>query len=210
MEQLSLPYRIVLIAAAVFGIFWFVALRPGTPSAPKTAPGVAGLSNATQAARGAVAQSDANAAAQQNAANAVDGSTPAVNAGSTQTPIVKAPGSAAAPSKARVVQDRSGPILADLKKGRVAVVAFSGLKAADDLGVRRALTGINLHGGKVVVRSVSIADVADYGAITRGVQVQQAPTVLVIGENRKAHSIVGFTDSSELNQLVGDVGGKGF
>lgn len=206
MEQLSLPFRIVLLAVAVFGVVWFVALKPGTTPAPKTAPGVAGLSNATKAAHAAVAQSVANAAA----VNAADGSTPAA-ASTAKAPAAKTPGGASAtPSKAQVVTDRSAPILADLAKGRVAVVAFSGNQAADDLGVRLALKGINRHHGKVVVRSVPIGDVADYGAITQGVQVQQSPTVIVVGKNHKAHSIVGFTDVNELNQLIGDVGGKGF
>jgi hypothetical protein len=196
------------VAIAVMGAVWFIAMRPSSSPAPAKAPGVTGLANATQAAHGAATQSDASVAAAQAAANAVDPSAPAT-APVTQGSTSKSPAAPAAPAPEKLAaHDRSRLILADLRAGKVAVVAFSGDVAADDLGVRRALHGINLHGGKVVVRSVKIANVAHYGAITRGVQVQQAPTVLVIGKDRKARTIVGFTDAHEINQLVGDVGGK--
>jgi hypothetical protein len=50
-----------------------------------------------------------------------------------------------------------------------------------------------------------IAKVGAYRAITTGVQVLTAPTVLVIGKDHKAKAITGLTDAAELRQLVGDV-----
>lgn len=214
MEQLSLPYRIALIAIALIGAVWFVALRPKSDPVPAaapsaaTAPGVKGLSTAIDKAKGAAAQSDA--------ANAAAGADNFVKPSVTPTGTSAAPGSSAAASDDGSVKDRaagtdrSAAILADLRAGRVAVLAFAGKKAADDLQVRGALGNVDRHGGKVVVRAVSIDDVADYGAITEGVKVGQSPTVVVIGKNRKARTIVGITDSQEIDQLVGDLGGKGF
>src|SRR5262249_18432772 len=75
-EQLSLPYRIALVALVVVGGLWFVVLRPksgGEATTPPatTAPGVTGLKNDVDKAKGAVATSNAAAAGSEAAANAV-------------------------------------------------------------------------------------------------------------------------------------------
>jgi hypothetical protein len=211
-EQLTLPYRIALLAIALLGVIWFVALRPSSTPTPAavTAPGVKGLTNAIKDAHGAVAKSDAAGAKTQAALNAADGSTPAASPSqAAKAPAAKTPVAANAPKAKHVAgADRSAAILNDLKLGRVVVVGFTGDTAADDRSVRGALRHVNLHNGKVVVRSVSISDVADYGAITKGVQVEEAPTVLVIDKDAKARTIVGFTDAAEIDQLVADMGGK--
>jgi hypothetical protein len=57
---------------------------------------------------------------------------------------------------------------------------------------------------------VPIGDVGRYEAITRGVQVLESPTVLVIGAGGKARAITGYTQTNEIDQAVSDIGGKGF
>jgi hypothetical protein len=42
------------------------------------------------------------------------------------------------------------------------------------------------------------------------VQVLQAPTILVIAPDHKARTIVGYTEVKEVDQMVSDLGGKGF
>jgi hypothetical protein len=90
------------------------------------------------------------------------------------------------------------------------VVLFYNPLGSDDSAVRRAVRGVDRFGGRVSVHSAPISKVGDYEAITRGVQVLQAPTVLVIGHDRKARKLVGLTDAEEIDQLVSDVGGAGF
>ena len=82
MEQISLPYRIALVALVVVGGLWFTVLRPKPESASKssTAPGVTGLANDVTKAKDA-----ANAS---NAANAAAG---ADATSTTQTPTSAAP-----------------------------------------------------------------------------------------------------------------------
>ena len=64
MSQISPPIRIVLIAAIGLIAAWMLFLRPKTEEAPAptpapaTAPGVTGLSNAVDKAKGASATSD--------------------------------------------------------------------------------------------------------------------------------------------------------
>ena len=55
-----------------------------------------------------------------------------------------------------------------------------------------------------------VADVGRYEAITRGAQVLESPTVLVIGAGGKARAITGYTQAKEIDQAVSDIGGKGF
>ena len=87
---------------------------------------------------------------------------------------------------------------------------FWNKKATDDRATRRALRQIDLHKGKVVATAVSIDDVGRYEAITRGAQVLESPTVLVIGAGGKARAITGYTQAKEIDQAISDIGGMGF
>lgn len=174
-----------------------------------TAPGVAGLGNAVDKANGAAATQTASDAATRSAAAAASGET-------TSAPATTAPAGVVGPATADISLppqagktadggvDPSAPILADLEQGHTAVVLFAGTKASDDRSVRRAVKRVDRRGGKVDVKVVSIKRVGEYEAITRGVDVLQSPTLLVISKQRKARTIVGYTTTSEINQLIGD------
>lgn len=218
MEQLSLPYRIALGAILLFGVLYLFVLKGSgdaqTAAAPPaaTAPGVAGLGKAVDKSNGAAATQSASDAATRSAAAAASGET-------TSAPATPAPAGAVGPATADSAlppqagktadggDDPSAPILADLKQGHTAVVLFAGTKASDDRSVRRAVKRVDRRDGKVDVHTISIKRVADYEAITRGVDVLQSPTILVISKQRKARTIVGYTTTSEINQMVGDVRG---
>ena len=216
MEQISLPYRVAIIALVVVGGLWFAVLRPkpASTSTSSAAPGVTGLANDVAKAKGAAATSDAANANTEAAANAAGGdgttSTPAAG-GTAAQPGATAKGNA--PAKAgladdAVAGDPSKAVLAAVDQGKVAVVLFWNDKASDDRATRRALRDVNLHHGKVVARAVPIGDVGKYEAITRGAQVLESPTVLVIGAGGKARAITGYTQAKEIDELIGSVGGK--
>jgi hypothetical protein len=217
-DQISLPYRIGLVALLVVGGLWFVLLRPkpvtDTP-ATTTAPGVTGLANDVTKAKGASDTSDAANAATDAAANAAHGSGTAVTpaTGTATTPAPGATSSKPAASDlaaAAVAGDPSRAVLSAVDAGKVAVVLFWNRKASDDRATRRALRHVERHHGKVVTRAIPISQVGKYEAITRSAQVLESPTVLVIGAGGKARAITGYTQASEINQLVGVVGGKGY
>lgn len=230
MDKISLPFRVLLIVALLFAVVWFLVLRPkpvaGTEPATPTAPGVAGLANDAAKAHSAVDASSAAAARSEGAANAVGGSSTTATAKPSATsakPAAAAKPSAAAkpaaapakPAKPGLADDAapgdpSRPLLASVDAGKVAVVLFWNANAADDRATRRGLRSIDLHGGKVVASAVPIAEVGRYEAITRGVQVLESPTVLVIGAGGKARAITGYTQAKEIDQAVSDIGGKGF
>jgi hypothetical protein len=213
-SQLALPYRIALVALLAFAGLWFVALRPKSNSGSSTpaaqsqpvAPGVKGLTNAIAKAHNASAQSDAaNARIQAATGGTAAASAPATAAPATSAAPSKPASSApAAPALGGVVSgDLSAPLIAALGKDKTVVLVFAG-SGADDRSVVRAAHQLSRHHGRVVVKVAPIAQVGRYAAITRGAQVGGAPTTLVIGPNRAAQAIVGFTGVAEIQQAVGD------
>jgi hypothetical protein len=220
-DQLALPYRIGLAALLVLVLAWFTVLRPkdntgnaplpaAKPAAAKNlAPGVAGLSGAVDKAKGAVATSQSSAKATEAAVAQAGSATTAVTTAVTGQVPAPAATTATKPATrvaATVQGDPSAKILGELAQGKVAIVLFSSLRGSEDAHVRAVLHRLNRHHGRVTVHSAPISAVGSYEAITRGIQVVQAPTLLVIGPQRKAHRIVGFTDRAEVQQLVDDVG----
>jgi hypothetical protein len=213
-DQVSKPVLIALAAVLVFAVAHFTVLAPKTDSGtapPPQAPGQQGLNNAIGKANNAVAQSQASARAAEQAAQQPTAATKN-KAKATAAPKAKAP---VAPAKAQPAakplpkladDDRSGPMLQDLAQGKVVVALFFNPHASDDNAVLRAVRSANRRHGRVVLHSIPIDNVGDYDAITTGVQILQTPTVLVMGPDFKARTIVGYTDVDSIDQAVLDAG----
>jgi hypothetical protein len=212
-DQISLPYRIGLVALLVVAGLWFAVLRPKpateTP-VTTTAPGATGLGNAVDKANGAVDASKAVADAAEAAANAGSPSTTAPGAATATKPADPASPNGSTLADDAVAGDPSRSVLSAVDSGKVAVVLFWNDKASDDRATRRALRAVNRHDGQVVTRAIPIRQVGRYEAITRGAQVLESPTVLVIGAGGKARAITGYTQAKEIDEIVGIVGGKGY
>lgn len=207
-----MPYRIALVGLLVLALAWFAVLRPksdsgggggSTPTSTATAPGMTGLGNAIDKAKGAVGESQTSAANAEAAAGQT--TTQSASPGATAPAKKVAPTPAAKP-RSTATSDLSGPVLAALAKGKVAVMLFSD-GGADDAHVRAVVGRLNLHGGRVASFTAPMSQVGRYAAITSDVQIFQGPTLLVISKDRKARAIVGYTDLAEVQQLVDDVGG---
>jgi hypothetical protein len=202
-DQIALPYRIALGALLVAAAVWFTVLRPKPVEAPApapTAPGMKGLGNAVNSAKGAVATADA-AGARETVDPTAD---PAAASATKATPA--ASGAAVKPSaaKAASASDASGPILRDLAAGKVVLLAFVG-RGSDDRAVASAVRAVPSHGGKVVVRTAPVGRVGDYAAITAKLKIVGTPTVLVLGKGPKARQIAGLTTTAEVDQAAGDM-----
>ena len=206
MDQVSRPVLIALGAVLLLAAVWLVALRPkpavsvsDTPLAPTTA---------IPKAKAAAAASDAaNAKVQAATGGATSpAATPAAGAPATaQAPQAAVPAAPAKPAKPVKPASRlDGPIVREMRAGKVVVVLFWNAKAADDVASRGALREVPRPGGKVAVHVVPIADVARYPTITQGVTIAQSPTTLVIGRKRNTRVITGLTEPRELTQAVGD------
>jgi hypothetical protein len=201
MAQLSRPLLVALAATVALMAVWLVALRPkpvpvqDTPLAP-----VQVIPQAEQAA----ATSDAANATVQAASgvgSAPAGSSPATPAAAASSPTAAR---SAAPQAAKHGAHRDAAVARAIARGKVVVLLFWEADAADDVATRGALRGLDLHGGKVVVRVVPIGRVAQYASVTRGLKIAQSPTTVVIGRKRHTRVIVGLTEPRELAQAVGD------
>jgi hypothetical protein len=236
-SQISLPFRVALVAMLAVCALWFTVLRPKPPSAEAplpAAPGTTGLANDVAAAKGASAASDgANARVRDATGGSTAKSTPKAAAGpkagttpgskaakksAAATKPAAAPKSAPAPKPAPATKpasaakpaakadaDPSAPLLRALDRDRAVVLLFWNRHGSDDRAVRKAAESVDRHHGRVVVKVVPIASVGRYTAITKGVQILEAPTVLVIAPGGKAHAIAGLTSAPELDQAVADV-----
>ena len=159
------------------------------PSA--TAPARPGLQSAIDKANNAVGISKASATAHEQAAAAASGDSaaprPGRQAGATATASPPRPSRAAA-RQARAQAGRRRqvrPDPRDLDPGKVVVALFYNAHGSDDNAALRAVRAADRHHGKVVVHSIPIDSVGDYDALTTGVQVLQAPTILVIAPQQQ-------------------------
>jgi hypothetical protein len=218
-DQVSRPVLIALVAAIALVGVRFTVMRPkadsGSPPAAATAPGQTGLQTAIDKANNAVGTSNAATKRHEQAANAASPGEAATPAKAKATAAPKAKPSAA-PVKAKPAAplpkleegDRSGPILQDLAEGKVVVALFFNPHGADDNAALRAVRSANRRHGRVIVHSIPIEDVGDYNALTTGVQVLEAPTILIIGPDHKARTVVGYTEVKEIDQAVFDAIGS--
>ena len=210
MDQISPPFRTAIVAMLAVCALWFTVLKPKDPgtdtaASDPTAPGVTGLSNDVTAAKGAATKSDAANAKVQAATGGVEAKADAT-ATTKSKPATTGKNGGIAPSttaKAKTT-DASAPLLRALDRKDTVVLLFWNRRGSDDRAVRRAVRATARHHGHVVVKAAPVAQVARYEAITSGVQVLQSPTVLVIGPDRKARAVTGFTTKSELDQVVSD------
>jgi hypothetical protein len=202
MDQVSRPVLIALGAVLLLAALWLAVLRPkptvsvsDTPLAPTTAiPKAKAAADASDAANAKI--------------QAATGGTSAPAAPTAAAPTAAAPAQPATPATpakpAKAATRLDGPIVREMRAGKVVVVLFWNAKAADDVASRGALRAVPRHGGKVAIHVVPISDVARYPTITQGVQIAQSPTTLIIGRKRNTRVIAGLTEPHELSQAVGD------
>jgi hypothetical protein len=225
--------QIALVAVVLLAGMWFTVLKPkpaddsfapvaAAPAASEpVAPGVKGLATAVDKAKGASATSDAtnakiqsatggNATAPAAPAAKPKAATPAAPAKAKATAIAAAPKAkakapaAAKPATAAVAVDPSDRLLAYLAKGKTLVILFEG-KGADDQAARRAVHRTAKADPKHVVSAyIPITDVGKYEAITSDVQILAAPSILIVGTDRKATLLTGYVDVQSVRQAVGD------
>jgi hypothetical protein len=224
MSQISPPIRILLIAVIGLVAVYMLFLRPKTDAAAPVAATPAAVTPVpakdpgakTSSGSGAIVQNavkrttDASAQSKVAAGEAPGGlaSDPATG-GVNTTPVTAAPatGQTSAPggpvtkqALAELPKDVRGAVA----KHKVVVLLFYNNRSSDDRAVRRALSHVNHYGGQVVVAPHWIKTVARYQLITRGVDVEQSPTIVVADRNLKAETLVGYVDSETINQAVVD------
>jgi hypothetical protein len=202
-SQISPPIRILLVASIGLIAAWMLFLRPSAEEAPApaktaTAPGVTGLSKAVDSAKDAAGAQEARDAKVQSAT----GEDAAASKSGSATAGPGAKSGAEQSSTDLVGVPR--PVAKALEAEKVVVLLFHNPKSADDVAVRKQLKRVDRWGGEVVVRSADVKSVSRYAKITRGADVQQSPTVVVVDRRRNATTLVGYNDAAAIDQAVVD------
>jgi len=206
MDQVSRPLLIVLAATVALAAIWLVALKP-KPLAVKSTP-LASTKAIPKAEQAAAAADAANAKlrAQANASDRAAAAPDAAKAGVDPTTQGRAVTSSK-PSRvagAKAAGRRDATVLRDIRAKKVVVMLFWNANSADDIATRGVIRDLDRRNGKVAVHVAPIGRVGEYDSLTRGVQVVQSPTTIVIDRKRHTRVITGLTESQELKQAVGD------
>src|SRR5829696_7699339 len=220
MSQVSRPMQIALLVTVLLAAVWLVALRPkpasvdtGGPVPPTpaqeapSAPGAAGLDRAVDQARGAAdtARADARRAAGSSAeATTSSGARSGSEAAASGTAKPQRASGARHARRAAPADPHVRTIRAALRSHKAIALAFINPTASDARAVSEELSHVGGFGGSVVTLSVPIAHLSRYGFITREVDVTVAPTIVIVGPNREATTIVGFADRFEIAQRLAD------
>jgi hypothetical protein len=216
MSQISPPIRILLVGALAFFAAWMLFLRPGgaevTPVAEPVVPAAAAGGQSAQTFPGQAVEAGNNAAATADArAEALAGGVTSTGTASATASGVQSPQPTTAPKVDRKALAESGlpmPVLRAIADRKVLVLLFTNAKAADDAAVSHQLDRlVTNHPGiakRVYVHEAPIAKIARYQQITRGVNVQQSPTLVVVDRKLRADALVGYVDHLSIDQAIRD------
>ena len=81
---------------------------------------------------------------------------------------------------------------------------FYNPKGADDRAVKAELAAIPTSGSKVFKMEVPLSEASGYPFITKNVQLDTSPTLVLVDRSKQATTIVGFTDAYEIAARVAD------
>ena len=205
--------QIALGAVLVLALVWFVALKPKSEDTATTQPTpTTGITDRPNEAQSAVNSANAkNGAAEQQAEQTGSdtqsgGTAAAPKTGSQSASKAESEVQKQATPKSTVKStDPSAAIINSAKKGNVEVVLFWDPAGSDDRHVRQAVQQINTREGTVKVHAYEISEVGKYTALTQDVAVNVSPTLIILSPKLDAWRITGYTDTAEINGLVGAI-----
>jgi hypothetical protein len=214
MSQISPPLRILLIGCVVFLAAWMTVLKPGggdtsAPAAPAAAaPASQAGGAAAQTGPGKAVEAANNTAAAQPGVDAAhSGEAPATTAAAPTTAAPGAPAVAAAAAPEADVS-KAGlplPVAKAVASNKIVVLLFWNPKAADDRAVRREMRAVgSRHRKDVYVHVANVKQISRYAPITRGANVDQSPSVLVVGRDRQVTLLEGYSDRQAIQQAIFD------
>jgi hypothetical protein len=207
-SQISPPIRILVVAAVALMAAWMLVLKPKpetvAPPAPAPnvdtgAPAVSKPGQVAQAAKQAAAASEAKT----SATDVASGGAAAQSSSATESPAATAPAGPAAEVVGKV-KGLPKPVAKAIDQRDVLVLLFWNSKSADDRAVRRQLRKVDRWNGGVTVHVAPVGKVSRYARITRGADVAQSPTTLVIDRELKVTPLVGYVDTETVDQAVLD------
>lgn len=218
MTSVSRPLIGLLVATVAFFAVWTLALKHSSGSGGGTSTGA--YQSAIDKAHQAVATSDAASAAHggtvattptasatgaatstaTTAAGSQAGAKPGTAAHSATKGVT--PTRPAAATALRTAAARHAALNRALKAHKVVAVLFFNARATDDKMVHEELGKVPGHDGRVFKLAVPLVELANYPVITRQVQLNMSPTLVLVDPAQRASTILGFSDTFEINQRV--------
>jgi hypothetical protein len=117
---------------------------------------------------------------------------------STTTAAASKPHSSTSPNMQASVE-------AELKQGKVVTILFWNPKAAVDQAVQRELQAVgHALGAKIAVHDAHADQVGSFGSITRTIQVDATPTILIVSKGGQTTTLTGLTDVFSIEQAIGE------
>jgi hypothetical protein len=210
MSQVSPPLRIALIATVAFLGVWALFLRPqpeppvaDSPAATTSTPAASANPSAAAAA---ASNANASVAAAEAKAGALTGdAVPATGAATSPTPSTADAG--AAPDvelNRQALAKLPADVARAVRRDKVVALLFWNSRSPEDRRVRGALRDANTYDGRVFIRVAPISDITRYAPITRGVDVAQSPTLVVVDRDLHAESLVGYVARTTIRQALAD------
>ena len=210
MSQVSPPLRIALIATVAFVGIWVLFLRPqpeppvSQDAAAVEAVGATSATTAPSAATAAAADANASVAAADAAAGELTGE----GAAATSPAAAVAPRAATTAPPVELNRAALAKLPADVaravRRDKVVALLFWNSSAPEDRRVRRAIRDADLNDKRVFVRVAPVSDIARYAPITRGVDVAQSPTLVVVDSDLHAEALVGYVARTTIRQAISD------
>ncbi len=91
---------------------------------------------------------------------------------------------------------------ADLAQGNVVVLLFWNPSGTDDAAVHSAVQTLAHGHHGVAVQDATASQVANFGSITRGIQLYATPTILIINKQGKTLVLTGVQDAFSIEQAI--------
>ena len=131
---------------------------------------------------------------------------------STPTTATKAKAQAKPPSKPATAKTGASvglPLkVAQAIADHRVVVLYFGAQGADDTLTAASVRDLKSSAGRgVTVLMDKLSNLADYRRVVEGLDVSQAPSIVIVDRSRKGTLLEGYIDAGSLRQAVADVTG---
>jgi hypothetical protein len=127
------------------------------------------------------------------------------NAAARVTPSKPRTTGAAAPKTRSSSPNLQASVEAELKQHKVVTILFWNPKAAVDRAVQRELQTVGHKlGAKISVHDAHANQVGSFGSITRTIQVDETPTILIVSKGGQTTTLTGLTDVFSIEQAIGE------
>jgi hypothetical protein len=124
---------------------------------------------------------------------------------STSAPSKPATTGASGPKTHSSSPNMQASVEAELKQGKVVTILFWNPQAAVDRAVQRELQAVgHARGAKIVVHDARANQVGSFGSITRTIQVDETPTILIVSKGGQTTTLTGLTDVFSIEQAIGE------